>query len=136
VFDGGHARTLLTETDGELPLPTTRCPAWFYGNAGGAGYYRVVMSRDAAAALIGRGWNGLDVAERMSLTGDVAAMVRAGDLDLGVALDLVARLVADNVPRELVSAAVLAHLPLRFLSDRQRRAYDAWLLRTFDARAR
>jgi alanyl aminopeptidase len=131
--DAGNACTSISDAQGAIDLPG--CAAWAYGNAGATGYYHVAMAPADLQRLTGAGWAKLSVAERISLASDVAAMVRAGDADLGAALDLAAKLAAGS-PREVVAGVQLARLPGRFVAGRQRKAYEAWIVRTFGGAAR
>jgi alanyl aminopeptidase len=131
--DAGAGCTSLADAQGTLALPG--CAAWAYPNAGATGYYHVALAAADLQRLTGAGWAKLSVAERLSLASDVAAMVRAGDADVGVALDLAAKLAAGS-PREVVAGATLARLPARFVDGKQRKAYEAWIVRTFGGAAR
>ena len=131
--DQGRACAQTDHDAGSILVPG--CTHWAYGNAGATGYYRVALTATELGALVAHGWAKLSIAERISLASDVAAMVHAGTLDAGAALDLSAKLAAGS-PREAIAAIQLAQLPARFLDDKQRKAYDAWIVRTFGGAAR
>ena len=79
-------------------MPTgTACPAWFYLNSGGTGYYRTRWSQAPSGAL-----NELSAAERLTLTYDLGYEVRSGkNASARAALE---RLVSDAEP-EIANAA-------------------------------
>ncbi|HTJ42048.1 MAG TPA: M1 family metallopeptidase, partial [Kofleriaceae bacterium] len=135
ISDRGRECMELDKEGGELVDPSMGCTKWVYGNAGATGYYRVELDAGELAAIVTHGWKALSIAERLTLASDVAAMVRAGKLELGPALDLATKL-AGGSPREVLAAIALAKLPARFVDGKQRKAYDAWIVKTFGARAR
>jgi hypothetical protein len=78
----------------EIALPTgTACPAWFYLNSGGTGYYRTHWSQPPLKALAE-----LSGAERLTLVYDLRASKNAS------AQAALARLASDADP-EIASAA-------------------------------
>jgi len=98
-----RACQLLVDETATLLLD--RCPRWILPNDGATGYYRSELTVKAAAALLQSGK--LSVAERVSLAGDVAALVGT-TVPLGEALALVPILAAD--PDAHVVAASLGLL--------------------------
>ena len=91
--DQGRFCTLLATKTGSLYLGA--CPQWTVANANAAGYYRTALDEDATARLT-RNLAKLSVPEKMEFFFDAVAAARAGALDLGRALDLVAPLASDR----------------------------------------
>jgi aminopeptidase N len=90
----GSSCTVLEGPSTEIALPTgTACPAWFYLNSGGTGYYRTRWSQAPLLAL-----RELTDAEKLTLVYDLRASKNAS----GQAA--LARLASDTDP-EIASAA-------------------------------
>jgi hypothetical protein len=86
--------TVLEGPSTEIALPTgTACPAWFYLNSGGTGYYRTRWSQAPLRAL-----PELSAAERLTLVYDLRSSKNAS------AQAALARLTSDADP-EIASAA-------------------------------
>ena len=89
--------TVLDGPSTEIVLPTgTACPAWFYLNSGGTGYYRTRWTRWSEAPL--QALSELSGAERLTLVYDLRATKNAA------AQMALARLASDAEP-EIASAA-------------------------------
>jgi alanyl aminopeptidase len=132
----GEACTELTTASAELALDTKTCPAWVFANAGGRGYYRTSQADAGLVALRDRGWKLLTPAERMIAFGDVAAFAATGEVDLGIELSLVPKLLAER-HRVAVSAAVnAAEAARRWLAADKLPRFDAWIRKTFGPAAR
>jgi aminopeptidase N len=71
-----------------LTLDADACAPWIFANAGAQGYYRTAYSPEALRALAPRVQDVLTPTERLSLTGDEWALVRAGRHDVGQYLTL------------------------------------------------
>ena len=71
----------------------------FFANAGGKGYYRSAYAPAQYAALVAQVETSLTPEERISLTGDEWAQVRANKATVGDYLDLVAALSSDPKQR-------------------------------------
>jgi aminopeptidase N/puromycin-sensitive aminopeptidase len=71
-----------------LTLEGSACSPWVFANAGAQGYYRTAYSPEALRALTPRVQEVLTAPERLSLTGDEWAMVRAGRHGVGEFLTL------------------------------------------------
>jgi alanyl aminopeptidase len=85
-----RACTVLTSESANWVLPDAKvCPAWVAGNADASGYYHVRYEGDLLQKVLAGGGRHLSAAERVSTIGDVAALVRSGDLPAGSALRLV-----------------------------------------------
>ncbi|HSS01643.1 MAG TPA: M1 family aminopeptidase [Kofleriaceae bacterium] len=140
AYDRGGARaetcTELTTPTAAITLDTQSCPAWVFANAGGRGYYRTSLPTATIAGLRDHGWKQLTAAERMVAFQDVAALARIGEVELGVELSFVPRLMAEN-HRFAVSAAVGAAIQARtYIDPAKRPLVDAWIRRTFGTAAR
>jgi alanyl aminopeptidase len=132
----GEACTELTTASAELPLETKACPAWVFANAGGRGYYRTSQPEAARVALRDRGWPQLTAVERMVAFGDASAFAATGELDVGIELSLVPKLLAER-HRIAVNAAVdAAWRARRWLPADKLPRLDAWIRRTFGPAAR
>ena len=135
---GGKACKLLTDAPGELTLEDSKtCPAWLLPNAGGEGYYRVDYQGDLLKKLLADGGKALTVAERLSVLGDVGALVNNGTLPVGQALELVPALARDfNRHIVSVTAGMIGGLSDHYVSDEQRPNYKRFVQKTYGARAR
>jgi cytosol alanyl aminopeptidase len=140
AYDRGGARgetcTELTTPTVEVALDIQSCPAWVFANAGGKGYYRTSQPEAALVALRDHGWKQLTPVERMVAFQDVSALASIGEIDIGVALSFVPKLMAEN-HRFAVSAAVTAATQARaFIDPAKRSLVDAWIRKTFGPAAR
>jgi alanyl aminopeptidase len=141
AFDrGGGARgetcTELTAANAELPLDAKACPAWVFANAGAHGYYRTQQAEAGLVALRDRGWALLTPAERMVAFSDVAAFAATGEVDIGLDLSFVPKLLAEH-HRVGAGAAVGAAASARRLLDADKLPrFDAWIRKTFGPAAR
>jgi alanyl aminopeptidase len=135
---GGKACKLLTDAPGELTLEDSKtCPAWLLPNAGGLGYYRVDYQGDLLKKLLADGGKALTIPERLSVLGDVQALVTNGTLPAGQALELVPALARD-FNRHIVNATagMIGGLSDHYVSDQQRANYRRFVQKTYGARAR
>ena len=87
--------------DSELKAPAA---PFFYANAGGKGYYRSAYPADVYAKLVASAETELSPTERISLTGDEWAQVRANKATVGDYLNLVTALKADKSAEVLDNA--------------------------------
>jgi cytosol alanyl aminopeptidase len=132
VAGGGRACGLLTQAEGSLALGGAVCPEWAYANAGGAGYYRTLLSSDQARRALA----GLSPAERLALAGDLRAFVSSADVEARDALSL-ARTLASDQERRVVSASVGLLEDLEpVVDDTKRDRYRAFVRSLFADRAR
>ncbi len=92
---------VLTPSSTSLAMPAARL---FFANAGGKGYYRSAYAPAQYAALVAHVETGLTPEERISLTGDEWAQVRADKATVGDYLTLVAALRSDPSSDVLSSA--------------------------------
>jgi aminopeptidase N/puromycin-sensitive aminopeptidase len=126
----GNPCDLLSPEKSRLALPMS--PVLF-ANAGGNGYYRSAYAPAQYAALLAHLETGLTPEERISLTGDEWAQVRANGATVGDYLNLVAALSAD--PNAYVLANSVGNVG--DISDtvastqEERDALAAWIRRTF-----
>ena len=84
---------LLTPASGTLKIPTS---SLFFANTGGEGYYRSAYAPAQYAALMANVETGLTPVERIRLSGDEWAQVRANKAPVGNYLDLFAALRSDR----------------------------------------
>jgi alanyl aminopeptidase len=134
----GRVCDLLGDKPAEVVLPETRgCPAWVLPNAGGGGYYRVDYQGNMLKNLLADGGRALTVPERLSVLGDVAALVNNGSLPAGQALELVPAL-AHDFNRHIVgvTAGMIGGLSDHYVPDDLRPNYRRFVERTYGARAR
>ncbi len=121
---------VLTPSSKLLAMPDAKL---FFANAGGEGYYRSAYAPAQYAALVANVESGLTPEERISLTGDEWAQVRANRSTVGDYLNLVAALKSD--PSADVLSSATDHVAI--ISDRvastkeERDALAAWVRRTF-----
>jgi alanyl aminopeptidase len=101
----GRDCTVLDSVTGELALSAASCPAWVMPNEAGLGYYRMRPQGDLLTRLLAGAGKVLTLAERVTLIGDVNALVAAGEAQKSVALDLVGTLAKDK-SRHLVDASI------------------------------
>ena len=132
----GEACTELTTASTELALDAKACPAWVFANAGARGYYRTSQADAGLVALRDRGWKLLTPAERMIAFGDVAAFAATGEVDLGIELSLVPRLLAERHRVAIGAAVNAADTARRWLPADQIPRFDAWIQKTFGPAAR
>jgi alanyl aminopeptidase len=134
---GERVCKMLGDHPVDVTLAGPKCPAWVLPNAGGVGYYRVDYQGDLLHKLLADGGKALTVAERLSVLGDVGALVTSGALPAGQALELVPALAKD--PDRHVSnvvAAMVSSLSEHYVSDDLRPNYRRFVQKTFGARAR
>ncbi len=121
---------VLTPTASSLAIPAS---GLFFANARGKGYYRSAYAPAQYAALVSNVETGLTPEERISLTGDEWAQMRANKTTVGDYLNLVAALKSDSSADVFSSAT--DHVAI--ISDRvastkkERDALAAWVRRTF-----
>lgn len=134
----GRACTVLETERAELPLPEAKsCPDWLFPNAEGAGYYRTEVAGEALRKLLRVADTRLTRAERVTLLGDAAALVKAGAVPAGDALALAARF-AEDPDRQVFTASVdlLGVVDERMLPEARRADYHRFLRDTYGPRAR
>ncbi len=126
----GQDCELLTPTTTHLQIPEAQ---FFYANAEGKGYYRSAYTPAEYANLVARIETGLTPGERISLTGNEWAQVRADRADVGDYLDLVTAL-KDDPNAEVISEAltnVTTIYERLAVTPEEQRQFSAWIDRTF-----
>jgi len=121
---------VLTPDSPSLAAPAATV---FFANAGGKGYYRSAYAAAQYAALVAQVETGLTPEDRISLTGDEWAQVRADKATVGDYLDLVTALSSDS-SSDVLSNAVdnVSVIADRVASTKEERdALAAWIRRTF-----
>jgi cytosol alanyl aminopeptidase len=127
---------LVAQREDEIALDTSQCPSWLLPNAGGVGYYRAALDREAQSRLLERARKVLTLPERVGLIRDMQALVMAGAVDPRSALALVKREAGDE-SRYVVSALAETTASLaRFVPDAERPRYARFVRDVFGARAR
>jgi len=124
-------------TGARMTMPLQRaCPDYVFANAGGRGYYVPDYGRDLLSRLETHR-SELSVAEYTSLLYDLQALVRAGSVSAGEALQWV-RLASEASDRHVVLAAVeLAEfVGNTFVTDADRPQFASFVRAIFGSRAR
>jgi len=98
----GRQCTLLSQPAAEMTLDGKGCPDWVLGNDAAGGYYRVRYQGDLLQRLL-RQSKRLTIAERLSVFGDVQALVHAGQMPASEALSILPKLVGEP-ERHLVAS--------------------------------
>jgi len=121
---------IMTPETSSLKIPTT---GLFFANANGKGYYRSAYPPSRYAAIVDQVETALTPAERISLTGDEWAQMRANKATVGDYLNLVAALKADPEAGVVGSAtgAVSTIIDKVAASPEEKAALAAWIRRTF-----
>jgi aminopeptidase N len=121
---------VFTPSDSGLKAP--RAPL-FYANAGGKGYYRSAYPADVYAKLVANAETELSPTERISLSGDEWAQVRANMASVGDYLNLVSALKADQSAEVLGSTLdrVDAIYERVAATPEEKAAVSLWLRTTF-----
>jgi alanyl aminopeptidase len=105
----GKARTaceLLYSKRGEMTLDGARaCPEWVDPNDEAVGYYRVAAQGGLLDKTLGADVAALSLSERVSMLGDMRALVRSGDIPAAQALSMVPQFANDSA-REVVSGTI------------------------------
>jgi aminopeptidase N/puromycin-sensitive aminopeptidase len=133
---GGQDCDLLAPSMTNLPLRTslpTGAAQLFYANAAARGYYRSAYTAPEYASLLAQAETGLTPAERISLTGDEWARVRANQADVGDYLDLAAALKDDRnaaVISEAVENVTTVYQRLAATPEEQKKL-SVWIDKTF-----
>jgi alanyl aminopeptidase len=131
----GHDCTVLSGDTGQLALSAPSCPAWVMPNEGGLGYYRMRPQGDLLAHLLASAPKALTLAERITLIGDVNALVSSGDVKKGVALQLVETLARDK-SRHIVDASIEVVSSIKEMVPAGLRAnYERFIRKQYQVRA-
>ncbi|MEO8699239.1 MAG: M1 family metallopeptidase [Kofleriaceae bacterium] len=125
----------LGEETGELPLSAKTCPDWVMPNEAETGYYRMLPKGKLLDQLLARASKVLTLPERVGLIGDINALVASGDVQNGVALQLVETLSKDK-SRHIVDASigVIASID-DMVPDNLRANYERVIKKLYRARA-
>ena len=111
------------------------CPAWVMPNAGGLGYYRAQLDGDLLVPLLDRGMPRLSLPERVSVIDDVHALVRAGTVDVALALGLVERYARDDSRHMVTAVAGIVDGVRDVVPDELRPNFARFIRTMFGARA-
>lgn len=132
---------MLDQKSLQWTLPgATRCPEYVVANAGSTGYYRVRYQGELLARLQDQGLKAgstlLSEAEKAALLGDLAALLRNGQITAEQALPWVG-LAAQDPSRHVLGGAARLALTLRdIVTTEQRPRYERFLRTTFGERLR
>jgi aminopeptidase N len=129
----GKNCAVLTPSDSSLKVPAGDI---FYGNAGGAGYYRAAYPAAQYKTLVERAETDLSPEERIRLVGDEWAQVRANRATAGDYLNLVGA-VKDDVSADVISSStsgVMAIYERAAATSQDRAALANWICATFGPR--
>ena len=120
---------ILSPDESSLKIPSA---SLFYADAGGKGYYRSAYPPSVYAALVANAETDLNPTERISLSGDEWAQVRANKATVGDYLNLVTAFKADSSAQVLDSAfSGVNAIYQRVAGTKQERdAVAAWLRTT------
>jgi aminopeptidase N/puromycin-sensitive aminopeptidase len=120
---------VLTPGDSTVKVPAA---SLFFANAGGKGYYRSAYPANLYAALVAHAETDLTPTERISLTGDEWAQVRANKVPVGAYLDLMAAIKADPSAEVLGNAVggVSTIYERVAATPEERAALSAWIRKT------
>jgi aminopeptidase N len=128
-----HECDLLTKQAAEIRLlGIDKCPPWVDANDQADGYYRVAYKGGLLDKLTAGGAKQLSVPERVSLLGDVRALVDSGDVSPADALAMVPKF-SDQTDRNVVTGtlnisnlAVSEYVPERLLPNGRRYIYSLY----------
>ena len=126
AYDTGKGRakhcSLLQQPQATLSVAVEQCPRWVMPNAGGSGYYRISMERDALLGLVDQ-IDRLEPGEALALEDSLAAQVNAGRLEVAGYLGAVSKFAAH--PAWDVAVAPLPELSwiTRYLVTGERREH-------------
>ncbi|MGB7264692.1 MAG: ERAP1-like C-terminal domain-containing protein, partial [Terracidiphilus sp.] len=121
---------LLAPASSSIKVPSAPL---FFANAGGKGYYRSAYAPAQYAALVDHVESGLTPTERIILTGDEWAQVRANKATVGDYLSLVVALKSDSDAAVLSGAfSGLGAIAYQAASNKEERdALGSWIRRNF-----
>lgn len=125
-YDAGAGRakhcSLLEKPRTTLSVGVEQCPRWVMPNAGGSGYYRISMERDALLGLVDQ-LDRLEPGEALALEDSLAAQMNAGRVEVADYLNAASKFAAH--PAWDVSVAPLPKLSwitrYLFVGERQER---------------
>ncbi|MGH9430337.1 MAG: M1 family metallopeptidase [Terriglobia bacterium] len=104
------------------------CSSWILANADARGYYRSAYSPSMLSKLTVKAETGLTPGERITLLGDVSAMVDVGSVNIGAYLDLAEALRNDHVSAVMEDlTAALQYFGRYLVSSSDQAQYRAWV---------
>ena len=124
----------LDEAQAVVPLTAKSCPDWLLPDDAGIGYYRSIPRGDLLDRLL-KPHKGVTLNDRVGLIGDVTAAVGSGEVQNGVALQLVQQLSKDN-DRHIVdqSIAIVAGI-VEMVPDALVPNYERFINKLYKTRA-
>lgn len=127
--------TLLADKTAMITLEGDACPSWVWVNDGGYGYYRTAYSPELLDALTDVAPKKLSTIERLSLTGDLDALLESGDVSVAGVVEYAISLADDKDP-DLVARAARMLGRRSLVPDELLPAHAVLVRKTFGKRAR
>src|SRR5207244_5769442 len=112
------------------------CPAWVRPNAEGIGYYHAQLDGNLLVQLLDRGMSRLSLPERVSVIDDIQALVRAGTVNVALALGLVQRYAGDDSRHMVTAVAGIVDGVRDIVPDELHPNFARFIRTMFGARAR
>ena len=136
-YPEGRDCALLDSKEATVALKHAKsCPAWLLANPELGAYYHVRYEGDLLHRLIDKGFDQLNLAERVAVVGDTSALTVSGALKPSQSLALAVR-VKDAPEHELVDTAIgIAASIDRMVTPELRPNYARFVRKMFGARAR
>lgn len=107
VKQGGEVTTqsvFLTEATGTFTLSGEEDIEWIFPAAQGRGYYRWALTPVETKRLVEGSAEGLSYLERIALLSNLSALSKAGEIDVGLLLELLSTFVLDPDPSVAINA--------------------------------
>ena len=136
-YPDGRECALLDSKETTVALKHAKsCPAWLLVNPELGAYYHVRYEGELLQRLIDKGFDELNLAERVAVVGDISALTQSGAIKPSQALALAAR-VKDAPEHELVDTAIgISGSIERMVTPELRPNYARFARKMFGERAR
>jgi len=132
----GRQCALMAGKQMTMELESRECPHWVLPNAGMMGYYRVSLSGEMLDRLLEERGSRLTVPEQVGVVSDMNAMILAGALTEGDALNRVPQLLAMSNRHVAADTAGIVGGVDELVTDKLRPTYAAFIREMFGERAR
>jgi alanyl aminopeptidase len=133
----GSQCQLLSEESGEMALEARSCPSRVDGNDGAVGYYRVAYSGALLKNILSAGASRMTAPEKVSLLGDLRALVTSGDVPPAEALSILPQFTKDASREVVESTTEIALLAVgRLTPEEVLPAGREYILELYGSRAR
>jgi alanyl aminopeptidase len=131
---------LITAERADVTLDAVGCPLWIHPNAGETGYYRWRLPDAELLALVNGPHQRLTAAEEVALPGHLDALLVAAQLDGGIYLGALARLMRSN-HRQVVQTTLgglhrIHHATVDYAGGASETDFAAYVRRSLGAQAR